>query len=611
MSRRASPGLRLRQVAEALLEVTTASGRGATVVEIREAYQRLHGTMDNRRFPAALQRLEKAGVVHRVGGRHRRTQWAHVDSPVPFDDPSDEAPLVLDALKALCGALLRPVSAPEVAEELQRRGELTLTNDQVRTRLESLAHASERKADRTVGLFADPLVRRHSATTVGGRRCLTWSPIDNEFSEAGGFRDAREAARYAVGRVVDILGRPASRREIIVWARAVLARGDASYQDDNLDREAAALVVSRRFRQVLAGSLTTDEARGSGEGMLRSVRTPLSSRGPYPARISNRRVGEDEASACLVADLAALLLPVSELDGIRRLQETADELASDLLKEIADARRVALASALRRSAPRLADDRGLLEQACNRVAASHDVLRGWGTEGKQRASLDLFATPEVEGFLEFVAVEPRTADAAPRTVDQSEGVGLAELEEFAREALEVGDRGIQFWSPLVSGVRRLRGPTRGGISCEEASETESRLDRPEAIVAIASAVHLPVMSSLVSSAYELLGYVVRDADVVEGWLDQAGEGDAQVRSALVVALGLLGRVPPLDLAWPDPADIEQAVAYCASLALGVDDPEERVRLAEEAEAYAACSALQVVETVLGRVLSGCRLSVIG
>lgn len=83
------------------------------------------------------------------------------------------------------------------------------------------------------------------------------------------------------------------------------------------------------------------------------------------------------------------------------------------------------------------------------------------------------------------------------------------------------------------------------------------------------------------------------------------------RQGLVVALGLLGSPPPLDIAWVNPQDPGEAAAYYAAVALGVDDESERVRLAQEADRRARGAAMEVSERAALEMESGVRLGVVG
>jgi len=611
VTRRVSPGTRLREVADVLVQVTSASGRGATVAEIRGVYHRQYGRLDPTGIDRALRRLEAAGIIRKIGGRHRRTQWAHADHPVRFVDAEDPAPMIVEIVAALCRRLGRPVETREVAAELVRRGVEGLSNDQVRTRLESLAHGSDRKSRRTVGVWSEPMVRRIAGTTGGGRRHVTWAPLDQELDEHG-FRDMRDAIRYAVERVAGELGRPASRREILLWARALLASDHVEAPDGHsLNERAARVVCSPSFRTALAGTAAWDAVREGGDARIRTVRTPLSSRGAYPVRFAAGTGPECEEAACLVEDLATLLRPRTEVEGIERLRREAEEVGSDLLMEIAATREEALRAAFARSAPALRGDLVRLVEVCGLVVHAREMVSDWARRGGARRGPDLVADAEVVGFLALqcpsAAGRPREA---VRGVDQVQGVRITKIEDLAREALDIGDRDVRYWSPLIAGARRLRGPVRGGNSAEDPMDTESFLDRPDVLRAIASATYLPTLSSLLGMASDILGGVIRDPTAVRQWLERARPGDVELRQALTVALGMLGEPAPVGLAWPDPGDAGEAMAYLVSVALAVGDYERRVRLAEEAEMRAEGAAVEVTERALGRVESGCRLGVV-
>lgn len=611
MSRRVSPGTRLREVAATLVQVTSASKRGATVVEIRDAYHRQYGRLAPTGIDRALRRLEAAGAIRKIGGRHRRTQWAHADHPVPFVDAEDPAPVIVEIVAALCRRLGRPVETREVAAELVRRGVEGLSNDQVRTRLESLAHGSDRKFRRTIGVWSEPMVRRIVGTTGGGRRHVTWAPLDQELGEHG-FRDTRDAIRYAVERVAGELARPASRREILLWARALLASDHAeALGGHSLDEQAARVVCSRSFRTALAGTAAWDAAREEGDGRIRTVRTSLSSRGAYPVRFAAGTGSECEEAACLVEDLATLLRPRTEMERIGRLRREAEEVGSDLLMEIAAVREEALQAAFTRGAPVLRGDPVRLMEVCGRVVRAREMVSDWMRRGGTGRGTDLVADAEVVGFLSLQS--PTTAGRpgeAVRGVDQVQGIRISEIEDLAREALNIRDRDVRYWSPLIAGARRLRGPVRGGNSAEDPMDTESFLDRPDVLRAFASATYLPTLSSLLGMASDILGGVVRDPTAVRQWLERARPGDVEDRQALVVALGMLGEPAPVDLAWPNPRDPEEAVAYLVSITLGVDDPDARVRLVDGADRRAEGVAIAMTERALERAESGCRLSVV-
>lgn len=72
-----------------------------------------------------------------------------------------------------------------------------------------------------------------------------------------------------------------------------------------------------------------------------------------------------------------------------------------------------------------------------------------------------------------------------------------------------------------------------------------------------------------------------------------------------------GEPAPLEIAWPEAADPDQARAYFAAIALGEGDSLAREHLADAAERRADAAAVSVSQVALGRIEAGCRLSVIG
>lgn len=612
MSRRVSPGTRLREVTDALVQVTAALGRGATVSEIRGAHHRQYGRVAPAVIDQALRRLEAMGMVRKIGGRHRRTQWAHTDHPVPFEDAEDVAPLVIEIVAGLSRQLGRAVGASEVATELRRRGVQGISNDQVRARLESLAHASARKSQRSVGEWSEPRLRRIAGTTGGGRRYVSWAPLEFE-AEEHGVRDTRDLIRHAVARVMGELGRPVARREILLWARALLAtEGGEHSSEQTRDIEAARVVCSANFRSVLAATALSDSARGEGSGRIRAVRTQFSSRGAYPVRFVAGPGRELDEEVCLIEDLGVLLQPASEMEGVERLRWEAEAIGSDLLMGIAATREAVLRAALARNASALVADPGRLVAVCTQIGRARGMISDWARRGGVRGGPDLIADSEVVGFQAIVQAPLAPIDMEPvQGVDQVQGVRISKIADLAREALDIGDRDVRYWSPVIAGVRRLRGPVRGGNSAEDPSDTESFLDRPDALRTIAAATYLPTLSALLGMAGDVLGGVVRDPLAVRRWLERTRPGDVELRQALVVAAGMLREPVPVDLAWPNPEDSEEAVAYLVSVAIGVDDPDERVRLADAADRRARGAAIELTEQALGRIESGCRLSVVG
>jgi hypothetical protein len=605
VTRRVAPGTRTAEVAAAVLAATMEHGRAVTVVEIRAAHARANPPLAPSALDKALYRLEADGTVERAGGRHRRTQWRAAAHPVEFCDPADPAPRIVAAVEALCLEVGRAVETHEVHAELSKGDASALTVDQVRTRLTSLAHESDRKRARTAGEWAKARLRRIAGTSAGGRSCVYWAPLDGDYQPPA-VSDASDAVRHAVRQAHRAAGRPVTKREVVLWAKGCLADPAA----DPRDREAAETVRSTRFRQRLAGAASQDSMRALGAGRIRVVETPLSSRGQYPVRFACGENIEAGEAACLLEDMAVLLRPASELDSIRRLEERALDVGSTLIREIAAARRSALCAAVRTHLVEAGVSPDGLRAAYGVAANARRVVGGWAVHGGVFRPVETLER-EMAGFLDGeISTALRCVAGAPATISAATGVPLDTLEALAQEALQIAERDVAHWTPVLSDARRTRGPVAGGISSDDEADMRSFVDRPDAARAATEACYLPRLGAAVAEAHAVLGFVLRDGALLLDWIRGAWRSDAPVRQALVVALGLLGSPAPLELAWPDPADPDDAIAYGAAVALGVDGEGERVRLLSLASRRAKGSACDVAENAFFRAESGLRLATV-
>lgn len=596
---RAMPGARLEEVAGVLIDLTRRHARGVTVREVADAHTEQFGGLERKAVPTILARLATRGIARKIGGRYGRTQWCHVNYPVPFVDPDDWAPAVLEVVEILAEQFGRAVEVHEVASALRGRGLSGVTSDRVRTRLESLAHASERKSSRTCEEWSAPKLKRISITSRGGRRRVFWAPAGREVAVPF-FADNRDAVRYAVGEATRDAGRAVSRREVSLWARQVLRLESA----DKKRLQAAHIVCKSRFRNLLAGIAVQDADSAGEPGRVRVLRTPFAGRGVYPARFFVEEPDPLHATTCLLADLAVVLKPASELAGIERLHEQAIDFGSSVLHTLVEKRR----SALRHAVLRYIDRTSLegLSAAAERAVRSEEIVAGWAEASDAKYS-PCFA--ELHGLLDVLSDEVHAAENRI-TIDQTGGAPLGSVAALAREAILVNDREAEHWTPIVAGARRVRGAIAGGTSATDETDTQSFLDRPDAVLEIVRACHRPRLWAFVDAGTTALGYVLRDAQLLGDLLRRAPQADTFARHALGIALAMLGETPELEALWPDPADAEDARAYCAAVALAVDDDDDRIQLMDRADRRARGSAREVTEAALMRTEAGDRLVVV-
>jgi hypothetical protein len=407
---------------------------------------------------------------------------------------------------------------------------------------------------------------------------------------------AREAIRVASAA----LGRPARRTEVLRWARTVC--------EEDRNHAAAASVLERRATPTFNAACYQDSRRG---GPTVTVRTALTSRGSYPARFAWGRVGDIDLALCCALDAATLIDP-------RREHGVADQLGKSLLspsfaKHVLEARTAAATQAATALLPDAGLDWAKLLEI-DRAAA--DTLADWTERGpetkfKKDAYIESLgrASDQLGALADLVSTPPPSGRTVRHIADYR-GTRLEDLEEVGAEVRDLAGLEFDHWRALFSDVRRLRGAVAGGISTDDLDDTRSWLDRPDALVHAVRQVHLPQIDAFVSSAELVLGASLRDADLLLEWLSDGTACSPTDKEAVIVALGLLGRPAPLDLVWPDRRDGHRAAAVIACLALGVDDPKDRVARIEAVERAANGPARAIAEQALLRAQMGSCLSVL-
>jgi hypothetical protein len=603
--KRYAPGERMREIGDALLEATRRHGRAVRVPEVREVYYELGGTLDPSTIPTVLCTLERSGIAVRVGGRHRGTQWRHSCLEVPADR-EDIALAIVDAVQALSDMHMRPVTSGEVQAALAAIG-IQLTVDQTRTKLESLAHTSERKQRRSAAEWSAAKVARISETTSAGKPRVLWAPLGSR-REAAPFANSRDALRYAISAAEHAAGRPLSKRELTLWLEYALKAGAGA----NAQQAAEILLRPTRVRRGIQNTLVIDARLAKAQVKVHAIRTPLTCRGTYPQRYAAGAPDDVAALTCLVEDVAMLLRPADEIASIERLRQTAEEDGSDLLLHVADFRSRCLAE----SAAGLLEPHPdvLVAQAVELSITSHRVISHWdrfahGRLARYHRESDV-VTAQAAAFMDLLPLHATRESGSVLTIDRTSGVPVATFTDLVNEALALNNRTLMNPAVILKRARRVRGPTAGGLSARVDTQTRSFLDRPDAIMTLVQACYLPRMAALVDSAITVLGGVVRDASVLKTWSNHAEIGDNFTRSAIAIAAALMGECPECDAVWPDKHDAEQASAYFAAIAIAVDDLEDRIALAADADALACASACMVSDRALARIEAGARLSVV-
>ncbi len=577
-------------IATIVAGATMEAGRGFEIAEIRDAYEETGREIGDRTtFNAEVYSLVRRGILIRSGGRTGRTRYCHRDQPVQGEDATwDDGMVVLQALRSIYEALERAVTTREVHEEVRRLG-LPLSSEHpnlVRKRLQTLSRSRERGHPD----WHEPRVEMVRKKTQTGRPIVYWFPAGEKPGEVEEVAwSGAEAARRGFEKVQEELGRPATRQELRWWA-------DASR---SLDPIANAIDLSRLARDTRSAA-RWDRSKAGGDGRLFRIDGDLRCHGGAPPYFA---VGDVEAAtveACRLEELVAALRPAVELEDVQYLLDLADLVGSQDLERFAFFRRSVLANEIRGGfGRRLSGAVALARQALERLAvwADHPSL-SQDVRGSRRR--------EVEDRVRQVAAVELLPQGDQRLPDVAVvgTAGLSDTESLTPLLASIGDLlelDGKAQLRLLAAVRRFPNPSDPGSERFKAAAENplSLLDRVDAIGAIYQAASVPAAGALIEDAQQLLGRVIRDAELVERLLQHLPAHDHVVRRAVVVALGMLGRVPELEIAVPDPSNPEDTAAYSLAAVLGA--PGDAYSYVRTLDQRAEGPARDYVYDVVGRI----------
>jgi len=237
-----------------------------------------------------------------------------------------------------------------------------------------------------------------------------------------------------------------------------------------------------------------------------------------------------------------------ELGSIQALERPAELLRSDVLSKLADLRRRLVAARLRRAA---GEFKGRAQ--ARELLAAGERMECWRDEGDDltdgQRETRTYALRDRRELLE-AAEALLTFDGgleAPevRAVGEAGLVSLQELQPLLESAARTIGLPAEDGPELIVKARRFPvddppGQERFENPLEHPLSLVDRLDAVEALYELVPAVRA---RSLVRDVGALLGYSLRDAEVVRGLLEKVDGRPGFPREALIVALGLLGRPP--------------------------------------------------------------------
>lgn len=578
-----------------------------------------------------LRQLVDRGLV-RVGGRGRRTQYAHADVPTREADPRVQDPLlvilaVLDAHHDRTGAAM---STPDLQRALAEVLGRPVDRTQLNTWLDALTRPITIGAR---GSRAPEVVLERRKQGVS-RRLRFWSRAGRAATIEDRPTNQSEHVRRALTRAETAFGRPVSTPEFGVWAQALGCTDDERRRVglppvSATDREIAEVLRTLPRGKSLHKIALLDDARfgaSARPGAIRTVDLTWTAYGGAPRRYAMRAPEPDVDGACDLEDAAFLLRPASELALIAHCQKLAGVTAGSSLLAIADLRRRALRGQLLRVVPPGASPGSWIAGACARVrqwletadahlrlvrptGPSHQHYRGQLTVAALRRHLDAIPAlfpeaPELCGGGPVIGPPARVA-----VVGEVGLVTLGDLGPLLNEGTRVVRRASGAPAQLTRAARRFRNPAPAAKAGTEGWEPYALIDRVDVLTHIVERADLPATAALVALGQAVLGHVLRDETVLRTAISTLRPRERLARQGLVVALGLLGTVPPLVFACPDPADAEALQAYLTAVGFGVEDQADRSWRARAADQYARGPACHVVSAARRRIDAGGRLRV--
>ena len=519
------------------------------------------------------------------------------------------------------------VTTGGVLAELQRTGHEDVGVHDLDILLRTLAREPGPQAALAHPSWHERRIEKLDEETPGRRRRVFWRLAGSTYPAPGLFAPTAsddlqayrhqfthaDCVRVAFAETRRALQRPVDLREVRLWAGWIEAKGDGAPAPE---RAAADAALGPGFRKHLIQTVQRDSARIPGVGMMRPVRTPHSMQRRVerrPLRMTTEEVTQAEIAACVLEDLPDLLRPTAELREIDDLLRVADDVGSEMLGSIARTRRALLRSVVLSYAPAGADAvqwlRAGLECALRARAAITELCTTSAIPARIRHAASAVKSPtsELELLVEHAGEAPGARIPALQSIVTYDAVPLQSCRGFAKEVAVANELTGRFWWSPIRESRRVKARLRCGISSREPGDTDAFVDRPDVIIECCRACSAPTMSALVNEGSAVLGLVLRDHVAMLKWLAAAPRGDSYARRGITVALGLLGLVPPIELVCPDRGDPEDAEAYLAAVALGCDDKDERVRLAEHFDAGARGAAAEVSEGALMRIEDGWRI----
>ena len=561
---------------------------------------------------SALGALLHDGTVVRSGRKRGRTYYAAApDGRVRRPSERERSTLaaaVVEIVRAHYRAERRPISTAGVRNALKTRG---LWPDRY-ARLATLLHALAKAPARESGTdpVPRPALKVAPARRTAGRVAAFWIPVEAPDQPALEPPDRAEALRRAVAIATEQLGRPVTKTELRWWldtqppsSMLGLALGDGP------------------LGPAIKNTLDHDRRHEGDTGRLHDITGALTVNGGAPVR---RRLGPptpNDVSASALEDAVSVVRARSESTALQRFEgwrKTAVQSipGRKVLDRIASDRRSLVLHALRVYAGLSENE---LVDAMARMRSTHTVASRWLDEASISYAARYTRREQLaQAIADLSAVERllddrRSSSRIEARIGQLRFVGQTALvpprtmREFARRTVDAGEIDATRPRTLYTSARRVPNP---GRPARPAIDELALIDRLDAVVAVVEAANAPRGRALVSVAHDVIGHALRDAAYLSDRLDDVAPGDHEIRSALVIALGLLGELPDIGLAVPNRRNALESRAYVlAALLATLDAGQAESQLAEAAD-WVRGAAGQILEKALAKARRGMLVSLL-
>jgi hypothetical protein len=348
------------------------------------------------------------------------------------------------------------------------------------------------------------------------------------------------------------------------------------------------VLADSRLGPAIKNTADRDRAHHSALGFVHRVTGPLTVNGGTPPRYTVKPPTPNDVTVCALEDAVGVLHPARELATLRSLGELRRKHDTNVLERVV-VDRLALFRLALGSYAKVGTETEVLET----LAAMHSryaILSNWVEEATvsysakysrgqllepvhhDMASLERLVTDSLRRR------QPAAVIETLRFVGRSALAAARPIRELTTRAIASGEITAARPNFVYASARRFPNADAPKVPT---SDERSCLDRVDALLEVFRYSRARRAQQYLSLAETILGPTLRDATYVRARLVELTSSDQSVRSAFLVAVGLLGEPNEVAAAAEDRRQIPNATAFVLSSALAILDPD---RLADRLDA---------------------------